>query len=195
MAGAAACAGDDGDDLPPPASPPRSGTPSPTTPLDPRDAAASDEILAAFDSYMEALIELSIEGVPGGTEETLDRLEDVHVSGEAFNELAFGLLTANAMAGHATAGRITWEAKVLEIDWDHTFDQRPDEPVPLATVGVCFDETNWTTIDQETGEVVDGPGARYSSTVTVAWHDEDPDRPEQEARWEVAFREDEAEPC
>lgn len=191
----AACGDDSGDLPPPPATPPADGTPTPTSTLSPRDAEAAQEILAAFDNYMEALIELSTAGVPGGTEETLDRLEDVHVGGEAFDELAFDLLTANAMAGHSTDGTITWEARVTKIDWENTPEFRPEKVVPQATLRVCFDETDWTTIDKETGEVVDGPRGRYLSTVMVTWRDEDPDRPEREARWQVAFREDGSEPC
>lgn len=191
----AACGSDDGEDLPPPASPLPSEAPSPTTALDPEDAEAAEEILAAFDSYMEALIELSTEGVPGGTEETEARLEEVHVSGEAYDKLAFDLLTENFLAGYATSGTITWNAEVLEIDWEHTFPTNPDRAVPLATLDVCFDETRWTTVDRETDEAVDGPGERYRSTVTVTWRDEDPDRPEREPRWQVSFREDRSERC
>jgi hypothetical protein len=192
---ATACAEDEGDDLPHPAPPPPAGALPPTTSLDPKDAAAAEEILAAFDGYMEALIELSTEGVPGGTGETLARLEDVHVGGEVHDELAFDLLNANYLAGRATAGTVTWNAALLEIDWNHRFDQRPDEPVPLATLRVCYDETRWTMIDKATGEAVDGPGKRYLSTVTVTWRGEDPDRPDREPRWQVAFREDSSEPC
>jgi hypothetical protein len=194
-AGVAACADSGGDDLPPPASPPPSAAPTPATTLDPEDAAAAEEILAAFDSYMEALIELSTEGVPGGTEETEARLEEVPVGGDVRDELAFELLNENYLAGRATAGTIDWDAAVLEIDWEHTFEHSPDEVVPLATLRVCVDETNWITIDKETEEIVDGPGGRYLSAVTATWRDEDPDRPEQEPRWQVAFREDGTERC
>jgi hypothetical protein len=195
MAGAAACANDNGDELPPPASPPPSGTPSPTTSLDPRDAAAAEEILAAFGSYMEALIELSTEGVPGGTEETTDRLEEVHVSSEAYDELAYDVLNENFLAGQATAGTITWDATVLEIDWENAFPANPDVAVPEATLQACLDETNWTTVDVETGETVDGPGGRYLSTVTATWRHGDPQRPELMPRWEITVREDGTEPC
>jgi hypothetical protein len=195
FASTAACGSNDGDDLPPPAAPPLSDTPSPMASLDPRDAAATEEILAAFDNYMEALIELSTEGVPGGTEGTRDRLEGVKVSGEAYDQLTFDLLNANFLAGHASAGTITWEATVLDIDWDHVFPANPDTVVPLATLRVCFDESRWTTIERGTDEVVAGPGERYLSTVTVTWRDEDPERPEQEPRWQVSLREDRSETC
>jgi hypothetical protein len=195
IASAAACAEDDGDGLPPPASPPPSDAPSPATSLDPKDAATAEEILAAFDSYMEALVELSTEGVPGGTAETEDRLEEVHVSGEAYDRLAFDLLTENYLAGYATSGKIVWDVVAFEIDWDHTFPANPDKVVPLATLEVCLDESRWTTVDRETDEVVAGPGERYLSAVTVTWRDTDPDRPEREPRWQVSFREDRDEPC
>lgn len=192
--GTAAC-GDDDSDLPPPADSPPAAGPTASSNLDPADAEAAEEILAAFDSYMEGLIELSQEGVPGGTEETEARLEKVHVSGPAYDELAYDLLTPNARAGHATAGTITWEVEVLDIDWERTLEHRPGEVIPEATLEVCFDETAWTTVNAETGEVIDGPGQRYISTVIAVWRDEDPQRPERESRWEIAEREDGSEAC
>lgn len=191
----AACGDDSGDLPPPPATSPADSTPAPTSTLSPRDAEAAQEILAAFDNYMEALIELSTAGVPGGTEETQARLEDVPVSSEAYFELADEVLTRNAMAGHATSGTITWEAEVTQIDWENTFPANPEDVIPEATVRACVDETGWTTIDKETGEVVDGPGGRYLSIVTVTWSGEDPTRPELEPRWEITVRDDQDEPC
>lgn len=191
----AACGDDSGDLPPPPATSPADSTPAPTSTLSPRDAEAAQAILAAFDNYMEALIELSTAGVPGGTEETQARLEEVPVSSDARDELAFDLLNENFLADHATEGTIDWTTDVIEIDWENTFPANPDEVIPEATLRVCFDETDWTTTDKETGEVVEGPGGRYLSTVTVTWRNEDPTRPELEPRWEVTVREDGDEPC
>ena len=195
-AGLAAC-GDDGPDDRLPATPPplQSPTPESGTELDPADAEAAEEILAAFDAYMEAMIELSTAGVLGGIPETEEYLRSVPVFGPLLLELQYELLTPNHQAGLATAGTIEWSAEVIEIDWEHRYEFRPDSVVPAATLRVCFDESNWITIDKETREVVDGPGARYLSNVTAHWSDEDPDLPGREPGWNITSREDGSEPC
>jgi predicted small lipoprotein YifL len=192
----AACGNDGPDDRLPATPPPlQSPTPESGAALDPADAEAAEEILAAFDAYMEAMIELSTAGVLGGVPETEDYLENVPVFGPLLLELKFELLTPNHQAGVATAGTIEWSAEVIEIDWEHRYEFRPDSVVPAATLRVCFDESNWTTIDKETGEIVDGPGSRYLSTVKAHWSDEDPDQPGREPGWSITFREDESESC
>lgn len=195
-AGLAACGDDEPDDRLPATPPPLpSPTPENGTELDPADAEAAEEILAAFDAYMEALIELSTAGVLGGVPETEEYLENVPVFGPLLLELKYELLTPNHQAGLATAGTIEWSAEVIEIDWEHRYEFRPDSVVPAATLRVCFDESNWTTIDKESGEIVDGPGARYVSTVMAHWSDEDPDQPGREPGWSITSREDGSEPC
>jgi hypothetical protein len=192
-AGLAACSDGGPDDRLPATPPPlQSPTPETGTELDPADA---EEILAAFDAYMGALVDLSTAGVLGGVPETEEYLQSVPVFGPLLLELKYELLTPNHQAGVATAGTIEWSAEVIEIDWEHRYEFRPDSVVPAATLRVCFDESSWTTIDKETGDIVDGPGTRYLSTVTAHWSDEDPDQPGREPGWNITSREDGSEPC
>ncbi|QSB13274.1 hypothetical protein JQS43_16765 [Natronosporangium hydrolyticum] len=193
LAAAAACGDEDLDLPPPPASPAPTTDNTPESNLDPADAADAEEILAAFDSYMEGYVELTQEGVLGGTDETMDRLEEIHVAAEAFDELAFEILTPNAQAGHATSGTLGWEAQVREIDWEHSFEYS-DDVIPRAIIDACIDETDWTTIEVDSGEVVDGPGSRYTSEIWVTWWEAD-EYSEQEDRWHVSFRYDDDAPC
>ena len=88
--------------------------PPPAPSLSPEDAAAAEEILASLDTYLEGLVELSKEGVPGGTDETMARLEELPVRGLAFLHLRDDILNANFHEGRATAGTLTWTAEVTE---------------------------------------------------------------------------------
>ena len=90
----ASCGGEEPSDLPspqPPQSTPPAASPAPS--LSPEDAAAAEEILASLDTYLEGLVELSKEGVPGGTDETMARLEELPVSGQAYFHLQDDILT------------------------------------------------------------------------------------------------------
>ena len=117
--------------------PPPSVAPSspavPEVSLSPEDAEAAEEILAAFDEYMAAYIELSRRGVSGDSEEALERLEDVPVAGDVALALRYHLLTPNQEAGRATAGELTWVAAVMSIHWDVTPPLGGGVTVPLAT--------------------------------------------------------------
>ena len=96
----AGCGGEESSDLPSPQpqQPPPSVA-SPTVSLSPEDAAAAEEILAAVDGYFEGLVELSKEGVPGGTEETMARLEELPALGMPLIELRDDILNANFRQG------------------------------------------------------------------------------------------------
>lgn len=193
----AGCGGDEPSDLPSPL--PEGSPPAPASPavsLSPEDARAAQEILAAFDEYMTAYIELSTAGVPGGSEETLARLDQAPISGPAVIQLMDELLTGNYQAGRATAGELTWTAEVVEIDWEFSPPMSPEATFPLVTLHVCFDESSWTIIDKETGEVLDGPRGRYRSEVYARWIDpeSDPNLIGREG-WYVIERNDGTEPC
>ena len=191
----AGCGGEEPSDLPSPL-PPESAPPpaSPAVALSPEDAAAAEEILAALDAYLEGLVELSKEGVPGGTEETLARIDELPISGQVTLHLMDELLTPNYLAGRATAGELTWTAEVVEIDWEFSYPHNPDVVFPHAVLRVCLDETQWSTIDIATGQVVDGPGSRHLATVTAAWRETDNEVP-IEPGWYIVTREDSTEPC
>lgn len=192
---AAGCGGQEPADLPSPQ--PLESTPppaSPSTSLSPEDAAAAEEILAALDAYLEGLVELSQEGVPGGSDETLARIDDLPVHGGVVLHLMDELLTPNYLAGRATAGELAWTAEVTEIDWEYSAPNDPDDVFPYATLRVCLDETRWTTIDRETGQVVEGPGTRHLSTMGAAWL-ETSDGVPIEPGWYIVTRRDSSEPC
>ena len=188
----AGCGGEEPSDLPSPL-PPESAPPpaSPAAALSPEDAAAAEEILAALDAYLEGLVELSKEGVPGGTEETLARIDELPISGLVTAHLMDEVLTPNYLAGRATAGELTWTAQVTEIDWGH---DGSDDVYPSATLRVCLDETQWTTIDAATGQVVEGPGSRYLSTMIAEWEEPTESLP-IDPGWYIVLREDSTEPC
>lgn len=191
----ASCGGEEPSDLPspqPPQSTPPAASPAPS--LSPEDAAAAEEILASLDAYLEGLVELSKEGVPGGTDETMARLEELPVRGLAFLHLRDDILNANFHEGRATAGTLTWTAEVVEIDWEFSYPHNPDFVFPRAVLKVCLDETQWTTVDKETGQVVDGPGSRYLSVITTAWEDTSDGVP-IEPGWYIVTHEDSTEPC
>ena len=98
----ASCGGEEPSDLPspqPPQSTPPAASPAPS--LSPEDAAAAEEILASLDTYLEGLVELSKEGVPGGTDETMARLEELPVTGPAYFHLRDDILTANYREGQS----------------------------------------------------------------------------------------------
>lgn len=193
----AGCGGDEPSDLPSPL--PVESVPAPASPavsLSPEDAQAAEEILAAFDEYMAAYIELSTAGAPGGSEETLARLEDVPVAGPAEFYLTDDLLTGNFQAGRVAAGTVTWTAQVVDIDWEFSPPLDPEVTFPLATLHVCFDESDWTTVNVETREVVEGPRGRYISKVTARWMDpeSDPNLTSREG-WYIIEREDGTAAC
>lgn len=192
----AGCGGQESPELPSPApSEPATPPASPTVSLSPRDAEAAEEILAAFDAYMAAYIELSREGAPGGSQETLARLEDVPVVGPAAFQLTDDVLARNHQAGAVTQGSITWSAEVVEIDWDFTSPRDPERALPVATLRVCFDETNWTTVEADTGQVISGPGERHLSTVTAHWLEAGTDGVIGTSGWYINDRQDSSEPC
>lgn len=181
---------------PPPPSVAPSSPAVPEVSLSPEDAEAAEEILAAFDEYMAAYIELSRRGVSGDSEEALERLEDVPVAGDVALALRYHLLTPNQEAGRATAGELTWVAAVMSIHWDFTPPLGGGVTVPLATLQVCFDESNWTTVDADSGEVVEGPRGRYRSTVTAVRLDpEMSDGGVPGEGWYINSRTDVNEPC
>lgn len=193
----AGCGGDEPSDLPSPL--PEGSPPAPASPavsLSPEDARAAQEILAAFDEYMAVYIELSTAGAPGGSEETLARLEGVPIAGEVMVALRFDLLAENYEAGRATTGEVTWTAHVTEVDWDFSPETNPDVTYPMAYLRVCFDESDWVMVDVETGEVVEGPRGRYVSEVTARWVDPETE-PNQTASegWYIIRREDTGAPC
>lgn len=191
----AACGSDDLSDLPSPQlREPVPSVVSPAVSLSPNDAAAAEEILAALDAYFEGLIELSKEGVPGGTNETIARLEELPLSGPAFFQLRDEILTANFRQGRATAGTLTWSAEVVEIDWEFSYEQGADDVFPHATLQVRIDETSWTAIDKSTGEVVDGPGSKHLSRITAMWKEPTKEIPIKPG-WYIITREDSSEPC
>lgn len=194
---AAGCGGGGSAELPLPVSPgPQAPPASPVSELDPTDEAEVEGILAAFDDYMQVLIELSNAGVPGGTEESIARLNQTPVTGKAADDLMFDLLTENFMAGRATVGAPSWTAEVVGIDWEFSYPHNPDLVFPLATLSVCFDDSDWTTVEVESGEVVEGPGGRYLSTVTAEWADaEDSDGLIAESGWYINQRTDGTDPC
>ena len=82
--------------------------------------------------------------------------------------------------------------EVVEID-RNTLKVRSGEVYPCH-VEVCIDETDWSVVDKATGEVVQEPGSRYVSTMTVAWQDESTGDP-IEPGWYVFSRRDSSEPC
>ena len=191
----ASCGGEEPSDLPspqPPQSTPPAASPAPS--LSPEDAAAAEEILASLDTYLEGLVELSKEGVPGGTDETLARLEELPISGPVAVHLMYDLLTANFLEGRATAGTLAWTAEVVEIDWGSPNLNGSDQVDPSATLRVCLDETEWTTVDRATGEVVDGPGSRHLSDITAKWKEPTDGLPIAPG-WYIVTREDSTEPC
>jgi hypothetical protein len=143
---------------------------------------------------LEGLVELSKEGVPGGTDETLARIDALPITGLVTAHLMDELLTPNYRAGRTTAGELTWTAEVVGIDWEFSYEHNPDNVFPHATLRVCIDETEWITVDAATGQVVDGPGARHLSTVTARWREPTEDL-FIEPGWYIVTRDDSTEPC
>lgn len=188
----AGCGGEEPSDLPSPL-PPESAPPpaSPAAALSPEDAAAAEEILAALDAYLEGLVELSKEGVPGGTEETMARLEELPVRGLAYFHLQDDILTANYLEGRAATGTLTWTAEVVAIDRNQ---DGLDDVRPSATLRVCLNETEWGTIDKASGQVVEEGGVRYLSTMIAEWLEPTEYFP-TEPGWYIVLREDSTEPC
>lgn len=193
---AAAACGGDGEPDPSPSPPASTAPPAlPTVSLSPEDAEAAEEILAAFDEYMTAYVELSREGVDGQSEEAIARLEDVPVVGEVRLGLQHNHLTENHQQGRVTSGEITWTAAVTRIHWDFASPLQPDVTMPLATVQVCFDESGWRTVDAETGEVVVEPRGRYLSTVQAVRLDPGQDGSVPAEGWYISSRNDLYESC
>ncbi len=192
-AGLAAC-GDDGPDDRLPATPPplQSPTPESGTELNPADAEAAEEILAAFDAYMKALIDLSTERA--STAGLAERLHEARITHELFDDVFFAI-GENHIAGVIAEGAPTWTVDVMEIDWDHAFEHQPETVIPAATLRVCFDDSNWIKLEQDSGEVVDGPGGRYLSTVTARLIEPDDDLTDEEPAWYIAARVDSSDPC
>jgi len=164
--------------------------------LSPEDAAEAEQILAVFDEYMTVYVELAKTGASGDRDEALARLDKTPVAGLAEVSPHHDVLESNHEDGVVARRRagLVRPAGERELEVPASFD--PVNVTPLATIRVCVDETNWSRVDVETGDVVSGPGGRYLPTVAAVWVDaETSEGDEEEPGWYVNSREDGLGPC
>jgi hypothetical protein len=166
-----ACSSDEGDDLPPPASPGSAqDTPAPAESLDPRDAEAWDEIQARFDGFMETWIKWAADGRPGGFVDPATA--ELHEYAEAFLlDEVVAELTQEARDGNLRMGQPEWrDSQLLTLDWDRTVQELS---VPEAVFEVCVDDSDWLVVDAETDEPVSAePRGPHVWTMTARWAEE-----------------------
>jgi hypothetical protein len=167
--------------LPPPQSPPASApepTPSPTLELTAQEQEALDETLAALDEYLTRYVALA-------TDEDIDPITDPGWAGgiTAYGNLSDGVADlinphANFNLGRINVGTLTWEfIGVEEVDLDLQ--------APRMTVLICVDESEWSLVDRDSRDVVEGPGDSYIATVESIYLSDEHDRHRQEEAWRV----------
>jgi hypothetical protein len=135
LLGAAGCSGDSSDGFEWPDDP----TVSPTPTLDPAEAAAVEEVLAAFDGYRQ--VEMAIQADPEPAYLVQDRLTD-YLADPLLGVVLFDV-EAMHRRGVVRAGEPTWQAEVTEL--------RLDDSPPTAVVRDCLDATGWELTDRNGG--------------------------------------------
>jgi hypothetical protein len=118
---------------------PADPTPAPSPTLDPAEAAAVEEILAAFDGFRRVEVEIQADPEPAYLAE--ERLTD-YLADPLLSLTLFELETMHRR-GVVRDGRPTWSATVTEL--------RLDDDPPSATVRDCLDATGWELADRKDG--------------------------------------------
>lgn len=161
---AAGC-GDDGSDLPPPASSPPTSSPTPELQLTPAEQQAVDEARAVFDVFMQTYIEVA------RTNEIQEVVEGQRLlGGRVLSYLADPLwreiqqeISDNWQNDRVMDGSVEWSfLRVVEVDLERVVN---DDIVPEITMRYCIDTTSWVLADEATGEPVGDSGARHAAAV------------------------------
>lgn len=161
--------GDDGSDLPPPASSPPTGSPTPELQLTPAEQQAVDEARAVFDEFMQTYIEVA------RTNEIHEVVEGQRLlGGRVLQHLASPLrrevqqeISDNWQNDRVMDGSVEWTfLGVVEVDLEQVVR---DQVVPRITARYCIDATRWLLVDENTGEPVGDPGVRQNATVTFVY--------------------------
>jgi hypothetical protein len=107
--------------------------------LDPAEAAAIEEVLAAFDGFRRT--EVAIQADPRPAYQVLDQL--VEFLADPLLGLALFDVQTMHERGVVRAGQPTWHPQVTEL--------RLDGDPPTATVRDCLDATGWQLADRDGG--------------------------------------------
>lgn len=171
MGGAASCGRDsENDDLPPPASPPRTADLSPGLDLSPAEQEAVDEAQARFDEFMSAYIRVSTADLPdaAGGEDLILQLEE-QADGELPGQLRREIV-GRWGDGQITEGTLRWTlVDVVEVDLELEINGRT---FPTVLLRYCVDSTSWRSIDAESGDVAGSSGERHHWLYTMSWSDD-----------------------
>lgn len=186
-----ACGGDD-PALPAPAESPAEVAPtsSPTPGLDltPEEQAAVDEALDVFDAYVSTYVQLATEGTDFTEGSHYSELGQYGIAATDGYEAAD--LDNNQVQGRLGSGVIDWELlEVVQIDLSG--DRHPtDQGDPWMRVQICLDETGWTLIDEESAEVVEGPGGRHIANVLLVYQSDEYSELRPEEAWRLGLWEE-----